>query len=444
MKIEEAVRLASDTRACVIGEGVLPSVPMIFREQFPGVAKATVVADPRTWQVAGEAVSALLARAGVAVTSHIVRPDGALFHAEYHYVEEVKAAIPQGAVPVAVGSGTVNDLVKCAAGELGVPYMVVCTAASVDGYSSYGAAIVSPNGVKETYACPAPRAIVADVGVLLTAPRAMAAYGFADLMAKSPAGAEWILAAEIGAERWDDVAWHMVQDDLPVALGDAGGVARGEAAATEKLAKGLMLGGFAMQRMASSRPASGAEHRFSHILDMSHHTFNGKSCSHGAQVGVFTLYMTRFIEALLDFDMAALDIDRCVARWPEWETGGRALALETFAGTDFPDLGVKESVQKGQTKEELRATLVRAKARWPEIVARIRAQLIPSVEVERRLKAVGSPSCPAEIGVAEGFAPNNARYAMLMRFRYNVLDFAFRLGMLETLAEKADAPWRRG
>ena len=199
-----------------------------------------------------------------------------------------------------------------------------------------------------------------------------------------------------------------MQDYLPVALGDAEGVAHGEAAATEKLAKGLMLGGFAMQRMASSRPASGAEHRFSHILDMSHHTFNGKSCSHGAQVGVFTLYMTRFIEALLDFDMAALDIDRCVACWPEWEAGGRALALETFAGTDFPDLGVKESVQKWQTKEELRATLVRAKARWPEMVARIRAQLIPSAEVERRLKAVGSPSCPAEIGVAEGFAEAQA------------------------------------
>ena len=434
MDIDYAVKQATDTRSCVVGGGVLSSVPAVFREQFPDASRALVVADPRTWGVAGEAVATLLGGVGVAVDRHVIEPGGALFHSEYRYVEEVKAAIAHGTVPVAVGSGTVNDIVKCAAGECGVPYMVVCTAASVDGYSSYGAAIVSPNGVKETYDCPAPRAIVADVDVLLTAPREMAAFGFADLMAKSPAGAEWILASEVGMEKWDDIAWHMVQDSLPDALGDAEGVARGDRTATEKLAKGLMLGGFAMQRMSSSRPASGAEHRFSHILDMTHHTFNGRSCSHGEQVGVFTLYTTRFIEALLDFDMSALDVERCVADWPEWNAGGRALAVETFAGTDFPDLGVKEAVGKWQTKDELRTMLAHVKDRWPEIVSRIRAQIVPSAEVERRLKAVGSPSRPAEIGIADDFAVRNARYAMLMRFRFNVLDFAMRIGKLDEFA----------
>ncbi len=434
MDIDYAVKQATDTRSCVVGGGVLSSVPAVFREQFPDASGALVVADPRTWGVAGEAVATLLGGVGVAVDRHVIEPGGALFHSEYRYVEEVKAAIAHGTMPVAVGSGTVNDIVKCAAGESGVPYMVVCTAASVDGYSSYGAAIVSPNGVKETYDCPAPHAIVADVDVLLTAPREMAAFGFADLMAKSPAGAEWILASEVGMEKWDDVAWHMVQDSLPDALGDAEGVARGDRVATEKLAKGLMLGGFAMQRMSSSRPASGAEHRFSHILDMTHHTFNGRSCSHGEQVGVFTLYTTRFIEALLDFDMSALDVERCVADWPEWDAGGRALAVETFAGTDFPDLGVKEAVGKWQTKDKLRTMLAHAKDCWPEIVSRIRAQLVPSAEVERRLKAVGSPSRPAEIGVADDFAVRNARYAMLMRFRFNVLDFAMRIGKLDEFA----------
>ncbi len=437
MDIDKAVRQATDTRLCVIGRGAVSSVPEVFGEQFPGARRAVVVADPRTWNAAGGTVEALLRGTGIPVDRHIIEPGGAQFHSEYRYVEEIKAAIGKGAVPVAVGSGTVNDLVKCAAGELGIPYMVVCTAASVDGYSSYGAAIVSPNGVKETYNCPAPRAIVADVDVLLTAPREMAAFGYADLMAKSPAGAEWILASEIGAEKWDDTAWHMVQDSLPDALGDAEGVARHDSVAIEKLAKGLMMGGFAMQRMSSSRPASGAEHRFSHILDMTHHTFNGRSCSHGEQVGVFTLYTTRFIEALLDFDMAALDVDRCVADWPEWDAGGRALAVRTFAGTEFPDLGVKEAVGKWQTKDGLRAMLSLAKEHWPDIATRIRAQLIPSVEVERRLKAAGAPSRPAEIGVADDFAVRHARYAMLMRFRFNVLDFAFRIGRLDDFAAQA-------
>ena len=344
-------------------------------------------------------------------------------------------------VPVAVGSGVINDLTKRASGELGVPYMVVGTAASVDGYSSFGAALVSPEGAKQTYPCPAPRAIVADLDVMRTAPREMAAYGFADLMAKAPAGADWILAAEIGATEWHDDAWHIVQDGIPEAIGDAEGVARGETAAMTRFVEGLMMSGFAMQAMQSSRPASGAEHMFSHILDMTHHTYRGELVSHGAQVGVFTLFMTRFHEELLKFDMASLDVEKCVADWQEWDKGGEALAVEIFKNSNFPRLGVEQSQPKWQTKDELRATLTAAKARWPEISARLHRQLVPSAEIERRLKAVGSPASPADIGVANDFIEKNILFAMFMRNRYNALDFAFRLGKLFDFAKAAVAPW---
>lgn len=444
MTIEEALRKATDTKACLIGDGVIGRVPSVFREQFPGKDAAILIADPRTWKAAGEKTAALLEAAGVKTSRHIVEPDGRTFHAEYRYVEGVRDAVEKtGAVPVAVGSGVINDLTKRAAGELGIPYMVVATAASVDGYSSFGAALVSPEGAKQTYPCPAPRAIVADLGVMRTAPKEMAAYGFADLMAKIPAGADWILAAELGATEWHDAAWHIVQDGIPESTRNAEGVARGDSAAMSGFVEGLMMSGFAMQAMQSSRPASGAEHMFSHILDMTHHTYRGELVSHGAQVGVYTLFMVRFHEALLRFDMASLDVEKCVADWVEWDKGGEALAREPFAGTKFPNLGVEQSKPKWQTKEELRVTLTAAKARWPEIAARLRAQLVPSAEIERRLKAVGSPSCPAEIGVANDFAQRNIRFAMFMRNRYNALDFAFRLGKLDEFAAAASAPWSR-
>ena len=444
MTIEEALRKAKDTKACLIGDGVIGRVPSVFREQFPGKDAAILIADPRTWKVAGEKTAALLEAAGVKTSRHIVEPDGRTFHAEYRYVEGVRDAVEKaGAVPVAVGSGVINDLTKRAAGELGIPYMVVGTAASVDGYSSFGAALVSPEGAKQTYPCPAPRAVVADLEVMRTAPKEMAAYGFADLMAKIPAGADWILAAELGAAEWHDAAWHIVQDGIPESTRNAEGVARGDSAAMSGFVEGLMMSGFAMQAMQSSRPASGAEHMFSHILDMTHHTYRGELVSHGAQVGVYTLFMVRFHEELLKFDMASLDVEKCVADWAEWDEGGEALARAPFAGTKFPNLGVEQSKPKWQTKDELRATLTAAKARWPEIAARIRAQLVPSAEIERRLKAVGSPSCPAEIGVANDFAQRNIRFAMFMRNRYNALDFAFRLGKLDEFAAAASAPWSR-
>ena len=464
MNLKEALKYATDTKACLIGDGVLAEVPAVFREQFPDRTAAIVIADPRTWRAAGERVAALLEGAGVKTAKYIVEPGGKTFHAEYHYVCDVRAAIESSAnrsigqsvnqsfsrsnnrtslpVPVAVGSGVINDLTKRASGELGIPYMVCATAASVDGYSSFGAALVSPEGAKQTYPCPAPRAIVADLDVMRTAPREMASYGFADLLAKCPAGVDWILAAELGATEWHDVAWHIVQDGIPEAIRDAEGVARGETGPMTRFVEGLMLSGIAMQAMQSSRPASGAEHMFSHILDMTHHTFRGELVSHGAQVGVYTLFMTRFHEALLKFDMASLDVEACVADWPEWDRGGEALARAPFAGTKFPDLGVEQSKPKWQTKDELRATLEAAKARWPEIAARLRRQLVPSAEIEKKLKAVGSPSCPAEIGAANGFAQENVRFAMFMRNRYNALDFAFRLGQLDAFAAEAASAWR--
>ena len=319
--------------------------------------------------------------------------------------------------------------------------MVVATAASVDGYSSFGAALITPEGAKQTYPCPAPRAIVADLDVMRTAPKEMAAYGFADLMAKIPAGADWILAAEIGATEWHDAAWHIVQDGIPEATRDAQGVARMESGPLAKFVEGLMMSGFAMQAMQSSRPASGAEHMFSHILDMTHHTFKGEPVSHGAQVGVYTLFMTRFHEALLAFDMASLDVEKCVENWVEWDSGGEELARAPFADTSFPLLGVEQSKPQWQTKDELRSTLTAAKARWPEIAARMRGQLVPSPEIERRLKAVGAPSCPADIGVANDFAQKYIRFAMFMRNRYNALDFAFRIGKLDEFAAAAAIAW---
>ena len=152
--------------------------------------------------------------------------------------------------------------------------------------------------------------------------------------------------------------------------------------------------------------------------------------------------MTRFHEALLSYDMSSLDVDACVERWKEWDDGAQALALEIFKDTDFPLLGVEQSKPKWETKEVLRARLSDAKLRWGAIRERMKRQLVPSREIERRLKAVKAPSCPADIGVDNGFAERNLLFAMFMRNRYNALDFAYRIGKLDDFAAAAAAPWK--
>ena len=442
--IEKALARATDTRACEIGDGVLEKVPSLFRTWFPSATQAVVVCDPRTRAAAGERVEALLAAAGVAVSEHVLEPGGKTFHGDYRYAEEVREAIRsvggaaagESLVPVAVGSGVVNDVTKRAAGELDIPYLTVGTAASVDGYSSFGAALRSPEGAKQTYLCPAPRVIVADLDVMRTAPAWMAASGFADLMAKVPAGADWILASELGATAWHDSAWHTVQDGLKEAIGDPEGVARMETLPLTRFVEGLMLGGFAMQDMQSSRPASGAEHMFSHLLEMRDHVFKGEIVPHGIQVGVFTLFMCRVYEQILAFDYSALDVERCLGNWKPLAEQEK-IGAGVFAGTRFPDLGVKAVRAKFIDREATRARLEDFKARWPQIRARLEAQLIPASEFERRLKVVGAPTTPEEIGSSVAATLADARKTIYMRDRYMALDFLDLTGQLDSFAAHA-------
>jgi glycerol-1-phosphate dehydrogenase [NAD(P)+] len=196
-RVAAALAVATDTKVFEMGEGVLSFAPKIFAEQF-GRARAMVVADKNTWRAAGEAAQASLKKAGVDCEEPYIFTDKDL-HAEWKFIEMLDERLAAtDALAVAVGSGTINDLCKLSSYHRERPYMCVATAASVDGYSSFGASITYKS-MKQTFTCPAPRAILADVGVMAKAPREMTAAGYADLAAKIPAGAEWIIADFVGS-----------------------------------------------------------------------------------------------------------------------------------------------------------------------------------------------------------------------------------------------------
>ncbi len=97
----------------------------------------------------------------------------------------------------------------------------------MDGYTAYGASITY-QGAKQTFSCPAPQAILADIEIIRQAPPLMTAAGYADLFAKVPAGADWILADALGIEPIDEKAWSIVQDGLKDALADPKGAREGK------------------------------------------------------------------------------------------------------------------------------------------------------------------------------------------------------------------------
>ncbi len=433
-RVKLALENATFTKDLVIGQGVLPRVASVFKVQFPG-KRAVVIADKTTFGVAGARVCEILRQEGIAQDSPYIFDEQEM-HAEWKYIERLDAHFKNtDAVPIAVGSGTINDLTKLSSFHTGRRYMTVATAASMDGYVAFGASITK-DGAKQTFACSSPQAVVADIDVLATAPSSMTASGYADLFAKVPAGADWIIADALGIEPIDSVAFSIVQDGLGEALADPIGARNGEPKALKGLIEGLMLGGFAMQAYPmSSRPASGADHQFSHLLNMENFVMkNGKAPSHGFQVSIGTLVSLSFYEQLLKNGLEEMDIDACVAAWPSLESA-EAKALEMFKETDFPTIGATEIKAKYIGKAELRAELELFRDKWEETRVRLQKQVVPLAEAVRRLSLVGAPTLPEHIDLPRLRLRDSIIRAQHIRRRYTILDLGVRSLLLDKWTE---------
>lgn len=432
-KIESALQRTRDTKALIIGKGVVARTAEMFNQLFPGQT-AVIIADTNTWEVAGKAVEASLKAAGVPMAAPMIINDPELY-AEWRFVEEIKAFLePQDVAAIAVGSGVINDLTKFVSSLLNRKYMCVGTAVSMDGYTAYGASITK-DGNKQTFDCPAPYGFVMDPEIAAVAPKELAASGYADLIAKIPAAADWMLADVTGNEKIDEFSWGLVQDGLRESLSAPAEVFAGDVEYTEKLGEGLLMSGFAMQALLSSRPASGTEHQFSHCWDMENLCFGGKHVSHGFKVGIGTLASTASLEFLLSKDIENLDVEACVAAWKSWDEQ-EAEIREVFEGKPgHLARGLKETKGKYVEKDELRRQLDALKAAWPELKEKIRAQIIPFDEVHEDLKLVGAPYEPEMIGVSRERFRKTFSYIPYMRSRFTNIDVVYRLGLMPELME---------
>ena len=432
--IEMALKKASDTKALEIGVGAMKKTAEMFSKLFQG-AKATVVADKNTYKAAGEYVEKILKDSGIDMAGHFVFDDPELY-AEWSYLEQVeKHLIDTGATAVAVGSGVINDLCKLASHHLKQKYMVVGTAASMDGYTAYGASITF-EGNKQTFDCPAPAGIILDPQVAAMAPKDLVASGYSDLIAKIPAGADWMISDTVGSEKIDDFAFHLVQDSLRDALANPDSALKGDVEATQKLADGLIMSGFAMQAIHSSRPASGTEHQFSHFWDMENLCYEGKHVSHGFKVGIGTLVSTACLEYLLKFDMEHLDIDACIKAWPTWEQMEKNIRTLFDGRPAHMERALVESKGKYTDAEGLRKELTKIVQAWPELKQKIAKQIIPYAEVEDSLRRIGAPYKPEMIGVTRERLRDTFRFIPFMRNRFTNIDLIYRCGLMDKVEEE--------
>jgi glycerol-1-phosphate dehydrogenase [NAD(P)+] len=138
-----------------------------------------------------------------------------------------------------------------------------------------------------------------------------------------------------------------------------------------------------------------------------------------------------------------IDVSACCERWPTLEIA-EANVRELLRGTDFVHVGVNETAVKYSDVTALRIQLERLKTRWPALRLQLREQLLPFSDLKERLRQVGAPIEPEQIGISRTRLRDSFRRALAIRRRFTVLDLVDRAQLLDTCLDQlfgAKGPW---
>lgn len=337
------------------------------------------------------------------------------------------------AAAIAVGSGTINDVVKLAASRREIPMATVGTAPSMNGFTSGIAAVLS-DGVKTTRPCTAPRAVLCDLDVMAEAPARMIQSGLGDLLSKPVSNSDWALSARLIGSHHSKEAMSIIEAGSRMLDGVAERLPSRDRDAVAGLCGSLMLSGLAMSVAGSSSPASGGEHLISHYIDMTAHAFGLPYDFHGCQVGVGTLTTAHVYERFRALDPSTIDVDELVAKhepWPAYRA-----KLEARFGPLF-DAVVKHAEPGYPSRETLEARLRKIVAEWDALQADIATGLRTRASLEAELTAAGCPVRFRDLDVARDRAREAVVYSKDIRNRYTILHVAWELGRLDEWADEA-------
>lgn len=267
-------------RDIVVGHDALEKLPDLCDKLLEG--KALIVEGKKTKKIAGDKVKRLL-QGSKFETSEIVITSSTI-----REVKKVQKTIEKEKIDfvVGVGGGKVIDVSKLSAYRSNIPFISVPTAASHDGIASPMASIKDKNSPTSKKAV-SPLAIIADTSIIKKAPYRMLSSGCADVISNLSAIKDWELAHRLKNEEFSTYAYSLSKTSAELIMENSDLIKTYTEEGVWIAVKGMIVSGVAMSVANSSRPASGAEHMFSHALDA---IAPGKAL-HGEQCGVGAIMM---------------------------------------------------------------------------------------------------------------------------------------------------------
>ncbi len=292
-----------DINRIITGSGVLEKLP---GELTPFKEKTIlVVADDNTVKIGGEKVKNMLDAAGFTTELLVLNTPGypvllpderAVGTLLIHTSDEVGLLL-------GVGSGTINDLCKIVSYKTKLPFVIVGTAPSMDGYASVMAPLIVDRH-KITYPAHYPYIIVTDTDLLNTAPLVMKQAGFGDVIGKYTALTDWRLAHSVKGDHYCEITAELVKNAVDDCVENMDAYFSGDPKAVLKMNDTLLLTGISIGLIGYTRPASGSEHHLAHFWEIDaiergvEHPLHGNSVGLGsiASAEVYKIMRKRFEE----------------------------------------------------------------------------------------------------------------------------------------------------
>ena len=378
-------------------------------ERLPALTEAyahiLVVADANTYGTCGSTVEALL---GGKRDHSLIFPGDTLLIPNEAAIAAVQVQLrPETDLILGIGSGVIQDLCKYVSFEAGLPYQIIATAPSMDGYASKGAAMIIGN-MKITCNTHVPEAILGDLDVLKNAPMEMIQSGYGDILGKFSCLNDWKLSAVVRGEYFCQTIYDMI-DDMLMRVKDLGpALLRRDPDAIGNLMEALVGVGIAMAFVGSSRPASGSEHHLSHFFEVTGLLNREYYFMHGIDVAYSAVYTQQLREELLHLTQP---VSRGGHDRVRWEQEIHRIYTDAAAG-------VIELQDKQGWYEQNRLPVYAEK--WDEIISVLRE--VPSSEtLNAYLNSVGLDIQSFETTYRKNKIQDAIWYAKDLKDRYSVL-----------------------
>ena len=282
----------------VIGSGAVDSLKKLT-EKYRHIL---LVADTNTYEAQGWAVDRLLRGK---IESQLIYSGETVLVPDEEAIESLEESVTAKTdLIIGVGSGVINDLCKHVSFQRNLPYFIVATAPSMDGYASNSAALIL-GGMKISPNARPPKAIIADTQTLKNAPMDMIQAGYGDIMGKLSCLNDWKLAKLINHEYFCDKVYQLTYDTVMELMPLAGKLQERDEIAVGMLMEALVTVGIAMSFVGNSRPASGSEHHLSHFFEITGIVHGRPYLPHGIDVA-FSAVLTAMLRERILHDAPAL------------------------------------------------------------------------------------------------------------------------------------------